>query len=499
MIVSRLAAWRSVAVLAIVCLLAAACTGGSPSKTTGGGSPVAAHPSPRPNIVFILTDDLSMNLLPYMPHVQALARTGVTFNNYFVVDSLCCPSRSAIFTGQYPHNNGVFRNTGADGGYHAYNRLGNEPKTFAIPIRTAGYRTGFMGKYLNGYAPTDRRAPGWSTWDGIGNGYPEYNYTINENGKQVRYGDSPKDYLNNVLGAKASQFIQNARNAGKPFALEVGTFTPHKPWIPAPHDVGTFPTLQVPRGPAFDRLPNNAPRWLRGFPPLSASDIRANDQVFRLRVEAVQSVDRMIGQLQQVLAKTQELRNTYFVFSSDNGFHIGEYRLMPGKTTAFDTDIKVPLIVAGPGIPAGQTVNSIATSIDLSSTFTQMVGTKPNDAVDGVSLLPLMRGAKAPANWQQAVLIEHHGPVLNEKDPDVQQSRAGNPPSYEAVRTATFLYVEYQTGDREYYDLVHDPNELNNLAGLLPALRQQQLHKLLAGLEACHGAPACQAAAASAG
>jgi N-acetylglucosamine-6-sulfatase len=500
MILSRLAAWRRVAILATLCLLAAACTGGqpfNPSNGQSGPTSTAAHPSPRPNVVFILTDDLSTNLLPYMPHVQALAQTGVAFNNYFVVDSLCCPSRTAIFTGQYPHNNGVFTNTGADGGYQAYNHFNNPPKSFAIAMHNSGYQTGFMGKYLNGYQPESKVPPGWDTWAAAGNGYPEYGYTLNDNGKLVHYGSAPRDYLNTVLTDKASQFITNARAAGKPFALEVATFTPHKPWVPAPHDRGTFPTLRAPQDPTFGQIPTHAPNWLSWLPQFSSSDIQSLDLAFRLRVEAVQSVDRMIGQLEQVLARTQELRNTYFVFSSDNGFHIGEHRLMPGKTTAFDNDIKVPLIVAGPGVPAGQTVSALASSIDLAPTFIQIAGGKPTDTPDGVSLLPLMHGASPPASWQGAVLIEHHGPVLNKLDPDLQGSRSGNPPSYEAMRTADYLYVEYVDGEREYYDLRTDPNEMHNVAYQLSAARVQSLHRTLTALEKCRGATACQSAAAA--
>jgi N-acetylglucosamine-6-sulfatase len=500
MFLPRVAAWRWVATLATVCLLAAACAGGqpfNPSNGQSGPTSTAAHPSPRPNVVFILTDDLSMNLLPYMPHVQALAQSGVAFNNYFVVDSLCCPSRTAIFTGQYPHNNGVFTNTGADGGYQAFNHFNNPPKSFAVAMHNAGYQTGFMGKYLNGYESAAKVPPGWDTWFGVGNGYPGFNYKANENGTVHSYGHLPRDFMNTVLTGKASQFIRNARAVGKPFALEVATFSPHKPYAPAPEDVGTFPTVRAPHGPTFGHPPTDAPKWLSWMPKLSVSDVQELNRVFRLRVEAVQSVDRMIGHLEQVLAQTQELRNTYFVFSSDNGFHLGEYRMRAGKTTAFDTDIKVPLVIAGPGIPAGRTVTALASSIDLAPTFIQIAGGKPTDTPDGVSLLPLMHGASPPPTWQHAVLIEHHGPPLNSADPDKQGSLSGNPPSYEAIRADDYLYVEYVDGEREYYDLRTDPLETHNLANQLSATRLQSLHRALTALESCHGAPACQSAAGS--
>ncbi|HVY54833.1 MAG TPA: sulfatase-like hydrolase/transferase, partial [Thermodesulfobacteriota bacterium] len=119
----------------------------------------------HPNIVFILTDDLSLDLLQYMPHVLEMQKEGATFNNYFVTDSLCCPSRSSIFTGRFPHDTGVFRNTGSDGGYRVFRDRGNERVTFAVSLSEAGYRTAMLGKYLNGYIPAiDPVSPGWSHW-----------------------------------------------------------------------------------------------------------------------------------------------------------------------------------------------------------------------------------------------------------------------------------------------------------------------------------------------
>jgi N-acetylglucosamine-6-sulfatase len=449
----------------------------------------------RPNIVFVLTDDLSMNLVPFMPHIQALMHEGMTFRNYFVVDSLCCPSRSAIFTGQYPHNNGVFTNHGPQGGYHAYNRFGNPPKSFAVALQKSGYYTGFMGKYLNEYQPSDPAAPGWDEWDVAGNAYGEFNYGLNENGDLHNYGHDPEDYLTDVLSDKASDFIAASRYTGKPFALEIATFAPHGPYVPAPQDVNTYPNLTAPRGPAFDRHPSGAPPWLADVPPLSADDLDKIDTAFRLRVEAVQSVDRMIGRLERKLAREHRLDNTYFVFSSDNGYHMGEYGLQPGKQTAFDTDIRVPLVITGPGVPAGRETSAITSSIDLAPTFLAIAGTQPTDKPDGVSLLPLLRGKSPPADWQRAALVEHRARSVQSQGPDKQPVQAGRPPSYEAMRTDRWLYVEYVTGEREYYDLTSDPFEMHNIAGRLGTERLALLHRMLGELERCKGASECQQAA----
>ena len=468
----------------------------------GKAAPPTPQPVPtdgRPNIVFVLTDDLSMNLLPYMPHVQALEQQGTTFNNYYVVDSLCCPSRAAIFTGLYPHNDGVFSNHGPDGGYAAYNLNHTPEKSFGVALKNAGYYTGFMGKYLNEYQPTDPPAQGWDEWDVAGNGYNEYNYQLNENGDIQTYGHSPSDYLTGVLAGKAVNFVRRAQYTGKPFALEVATFAPHKPATPAPVDAQSFPDLVAPEPPSFGIKPTGAPAWIANVPSLDPTDIANINADYQLRVESVLAVDRMIGQLERALAATNQLSNTYIVFSSDNGFHMGEHDLLPGKQTAFTTDIKVPLVVAGPGVPAGHTVEAMTSSIDLAPTFLAVAHAEPTDEQDGVSLLGLWHGARAPSDWQRAVLIEHHGPVDGSVDPDVQPFRSGNPPSYEAMRTDQELYVEYDTGEREYYDLKTDPYELHNIYNSLPVRQQIALHQNLGSLSTCRGATECQQASVPAG
>ncbi|MDP9219973.1 MAG: sulfatase, partial [Actinomycetota bacterium] len=402
--------WHSATAGAVAAVLLAGCTWGGSSR----------KPSPRaakPNIVFVLTDDLAMNLLQYMPHVQAMQLAGSTFLHYYVVDSLCCPSRSAIFTGEYPHDDGVFTNTGEDGGYGAFNKYGNRPRTFAVALKKAGYRTGLMGKYLNGYNPSDPVPPGWDRWDVAGDGYKEFNYALNENGKVRKYGKAPQDYLTDVLSRKAVSFIDSSADVGKPFMLEVSTFTPHRPNVAAPRDLHRFPGLKAPRTPAYDALPANAPAWLQRIPPLTAHDRDDMDREYRRRAQSVLAIDEMIGRIQQELSAKGLAKNTYLVFSSDNGFHMGDHRLRAGKQTAFDTDIRVPLIVTGPGVAAGRAIGQMTSSVDLAPTFEAIAGAPIATRVDGVDLQPLWHGYP-PVDWREAVLVEHHGPDMANSDPD---------------------------------------------------------------------------------
>jgi arylsulfatase A-like enzyme len=294
-----------------------------------------------------------------------------------------------------------------------------------------------------------------------------------------------------VLADKATSFINSSASEGTPFFLETATFAPHFPYRPAPQDVGRVADLRAPQPPNFNRLPANPPRWLAGHGPLNGAQIREINRVFRRRAESVQAVDRLIGQIEATLSADGVADNTYLVFSSDNGLHDGEYRLMPGKLTAYDTDIHVPLVVVGPGVPAGATTPAIAENIDLADTFAQIAGTDlPGD---GHSLLSLFSGV-TPTDWRTAALIEHHGPDLRGSDPDFQQPASGNPRTYEAMRTGQFLYVEYADGEREFYDLQTDPFELDNLAGRLDAVTLAQLHLALGAIENCHDGASCWAA-----
>jgi arylsulfatase A-like enzyme len=462
--------------------------------------PVVGGVAPtRPNIVFVLTDDLSMNLLRFMPHVQAMQQDGLSFKNYFVSDSLCCPSRSSIFTGDFPHTTGVFNNVGPHGGFGAFYANGEQKHTFATALQRAGYQTALMGKYLNGYlqdrggAPVSDNyvPPGWNEWDVAGWGYPEFNYTLNQDGTLRSYGHSPADYLTDVMANQGVGFIDNSVAAHRPFFLELSTFSPHSPYQPAPRDAANFPNLTVPQPPNFNVLPTHAPRWLADHPPLTGIQLDKINEAFRLRAQSVQSVDDMIGSVEQELIADGVANNTYIVFSSDNGLHTGEYRLMPGKMTAFDTDIHVPLVVVGPGVAAGASTDAMTENVDLAKTFAAIGGVDVPS--DGHSLVPLFDGAQ-PQDWRSAILVEHRGPDLRGVDPDFQQPASGSPRTYTAMRTKRFLYVEYDDGEREFYDLQNDPFELHNIADTLTPFDRALLHIELANLKRCHGGPACWSA-----
>ena len=481
-------------VLSLVLAAAAALGGLAATGTFSGGRAAAATATAaRPDIVFVLTDDLSWNLVNarIAPHVMQLERRGVTFDHYFVADSLCCPSRATIFTGLFPHDSGVVTNFPPFGGFEKFQQGRLARRTFAVAAHRRGYRTSLLGKYLNGYGDRDMAAgrapipPGWTDWHVSNNtGYREFDYLLDENGRVNFYGGltgacgvtgTPDNYGVDVLNARARAFIR--RSGRRPFLLEVATFAPHKPSTPAPRNGCDFPGLRQPRDPSFDASNTDAPGWLGHRRPLTRGQIRTLDK-------------------------------TYIVFSSDNGYHMGQHRLMRGKQTAFETDIRVPLIVAGPGVPQGRRVAQVVQNVDLAPTFEQIAGVRPARSIDGHSLLPLLHPARGPVRWRTVALVEHHGPDLNRADPDFETGRrGGNPTTYQAIRISArrlpafrgpveALYVEYRDGahEKEYYDLRRDPFERHNVFHRLTHAQRRELHRVLGRLRRCHGARACWAA-----
>jgi N-acetylglucosamine-6-sulfatase len=416
---------------------------------------------PRPNIVFILSDDEDLRSHAFMPKTKALLdEHGSVFENYFVTASLCCPSRTSILRGQYPHNTKVQGNAPPDGGFAKFRAMGHERSNIATWLQSAGYRTAFFGKFMNGYrADEDGVLPGWDEWYGCGNGFPNYNYSLNENGKMVPYGDHPKDYLTDVLARKAVGVIKRAIEAGQPFLLYIAPFTPHTPATSAVRHNDLFADMRLPRSPSFNEIDvSDKPTYVQKRLLFSPSQIENIENLYRKRLRSLQATDDMVGRLVEILRETGQLKNTFIVYTSDNGFRMGEHRLRPGKDTAYEEDIRVPLIVRGPGVPAGERLEPMVLNIDLAPTFAEIAGVKPPDFVDGRSFLPLFKDPKRP--WRRTFMVGRHQSHGLE-----QEERAGRI-QFKAIRTARWTYyLEYAGGGgHELYDLKKDSYQLENLA-----------------------------------
>ena len=446
----------------------------------------------KPNIIFILTDDYASNLVDFMPNLKAMQQEGVTFSHYYVSNSLCCPSRSSIFTGKLPHNNGVQTNTLPNGGYDRFIEKGNATESFCTTLQDNGYKTAMMGKLLNGYLPNKHPPlPGWSDWFVAGNGYRNFDYDINSNGNLLHFGNAPEDYLTDVLSGHTDSLIRAWKR--QPFFIEIATFTPHGPFIPAPRHEKLFAAEKAPRTPAFNKQADStAPGWLRQLKPLGKMKIDRIDNIFRNRLRCIMSIDEMLGNIRKVLKETGVSNQTYIFFSSDNGYHLGDYSMLQGKQTPFDIDIRVPLIAIGPKVAQGSLQEAIVSNIDLAPTFAAMAGTKLKDNPDGRDIQALLlEQTTKKINWRNFAIIEHRRVDYDINDPDRQEAEDGRLPSYTALRFRNRLYVEYETGEISYYDVSKDPYELKNTVAALPADLKKKLHTILLAAKNCGEESGC--------
>jgi arylsulfatase A-like enzyme len=459
--------------LVAVAVFAVGC---SPSRAPAAGGPssgaAAASGGDRPlNIVLIVTDDQRADTLQFMPNVERLlAGHGVTFRNFFVTTPLCCPSRASILTGQYSRHTGVLDNFGPHGGALSF----DDHSTVATWLSDAGYTNGLVGKYLNQYSALGRCyfPPGWDEWDArISEPQSHYfDYTLDENGRLVNYGRSPSDYSTTVITRKAKRFLDSTP---EPFFLYLATTTPHVPARTLPRDRGRFRGLAPSRPPSFDEADAEDKPWSGLVQPLTTERIASTDRTREHMVESLQALDRSVATLVRELRAQGRLGRTVILFTSDNGFLLGEHRLV-SKIWPYEESLRVPLVIRVPWLATPRTDSNLALNIDLAPTIAELAGVRPSIAQDGRSLVPLMRGL-GESRSRKAFVVEWLGD--HGEDPEA-------PPPYEGIRTSRYVYVEYRNGWRELYDLARDPYELENLADDLgrTALRTTlatELHRLL--------------------
>lgn len=493
--------------LGVVLAAVAACGGGSGPTTP---PPTMATPTPPPpNIIVIQTDDLEAHGIERMTKLDSLiTRQGIRFANAFVTTPLCGPSRASLFSGAYAHTHGMVSNGPPFGGFETWFRLGRDSSTLAVWLKAAGYRTSLVGKYLNNYpatAPSQTYIPpGWDEWIGLMlDRRAELElYTLNENGTLHEYrGNQPDGYQTDVLATRATDFIRRAEsNDAQPFFLYVGVSAPHVPARPAARHDGVLGRLQLPKGASFNEDDvSDKPGYVQRTRQFTTEQIEQMDEDYTDRQLTLLAVDDLVENIVRTLDQAGELANTFIVFTSDNGIFQGEHR-QTGKSAAYDEAIRVTMIVRGPGVPAGRTMDHLVANIDLAPTFLALARAPEQAGVEGRSLLPLF-SASPPASsaWRRELVIEYLGGSGGaESEEGVVRAQGSQAqlvrglPDYSALRTETQTYVEYVNDEKEFYDLVRDGQQLDNLMQLGgdPAL-VAQLHARLATLRNCHGA-ACR-------
>ncbi len=497
----------------------------APSGVPGAASAIATATAERvvrkPNIVFFLADDLMSSHLRHMPATRRLVfGRGARFTDYYTNISLCCPARASLLTGKYAHNTGIVGNEYPDG-FHGFHTGDEKRRTFALALRRrAGYRTSLLGKYFNEYPFVDSRRrfgvrptfvpPGWSDWAvPIRGQYAGVDYDINLDGR-IRHHEAPRDYLGDFLMRRAVREIEANRD-DRGLAMVFSFYSPHIPEPASPIEKRNqrlrhrIAGERYPRTPDFnERNVRDKPRFVRDERRLGPRARRAIDRTYRRQLLSVASIDREVRVVLGALRRTGQLDDTYVVFTSDHGVHLGNHRLGEGKNSAYVTDSNVPFAIRGPGIEPGTVVRRPVGPMDVAPTFADMAGISLPWRHDGESVLPLARG-RTPEAWRSWVLVRHGLPFggtprgVHAEPLYRGEARGVAQPPYRGVLGGRWRYVHYGTDEEELYDDRTDPHQLRNIMARPPEERTDEqrdaLHearRATRALMACSGVVDCR-------
>ena len=454
--------------------------------------------------VYITLSPDGMTPMTKTKHV--LGDHGMTFNNMFVTTPLCCPSRSSLLTGRYAHNTDVVNNSIAGGCSGPSWQKGLEAKSsLSVLLKKLNYTTFYAGKYLNQYGKGDAGGvehvpPGWDWWNGLVGNSKYYNYSLSVNGTLEKHGDKYEDdYLTDVIGKKADKFLSSWFRSTKapgpskeaPFFMMLSVPAPHAPFLPAPQYRDSFANVSAQRLPSFGFYGKDK-HWLlkQARSPLSNESLSYINGTFRRRWETLRSVDDLVRNVAVKLSLYGVMGDTYVLFTSDNGYHLGQFSLPNDKRQLYEFDVRVPLIVRGPGVKEKARSDDLVMNIDIAPTIIDLAGGEIPKDMDGISVKKSLLGSK-PGSGDEAVrdsfTIEHNGET-NIGIPDhcpqkklggvgeckidcVCEDAANN--TYVCIRTLNDqkndVYCKFLDTDsfEEQYNLKDDPYQLKNIAPLL--------------------------------
>ena len=443
-------------------------TGLFPALLAAGLAAPGALAAPKPpNVLLVVVDDLRFDDLgatghPFArtPHIDRLAREGARFLNAFAVTPLCSPSRASILTGMYTHHHGILDNTDRSARSHAL-------PTFARQLQAKGYETGFIGKWHMGNDPT--RRPGFDYWVSLKGQGEALDPELHEDGRTTRV----PGYVTDILTERALDFVGRRRE--RPFFLMLSHKALHPNivqrddgstsnigeggFVPAERHRALYADALIPRRPNYGMAPLGKPaleRRIAGLPPLGPATV-TDDGTIRDRLRMLAAVDEGLGRLLGVLEAQQTLDDTMIVLIGDNGYFYGEHGLSDERRLAYEESIRLPLLVRYPLVArAGSTPKAMALTIDLAPTFLELAGLAPGPAIDGRSLVSVLKGSVT--DWRRSFLIEYTSDTVF---PRIERM------GYDAVRTERHKYVRFRelVGMDELYDLEADPYELQNLMG----------------------------------
>jgi N-acetylglucosamine-6-sulfatase len=418
---------------------------------------------PRPNVVVIVTDDQRFDTLdathspdnaPVMPAVMSrLADEGVTFTRAYVPTSVCSPSRASILSGWYARNHFQRHNGGGHGPV-----LFRDESTLATWLRDAGYRTAFVGKYMNHYGRLWEHGveapyipPGWDEWYAFADvyGIAHYGFNLVENGEIVSYPEDSQLYSTDVLAGHAQAFVETAAQAEEPFLLVVKTAVPHYPWTAPPRHEGAFSALPIWIPPSyFEEDISDKPAWVSLLRPLDYPYHLGLQYRRRTELEMLLSVDEFVESLMDQLEALEIADDTMVIYTSDNGMGWGEHRYTV-KGCPYEECVRVPMIVRYPRLaPLPRVEDRIVANIDIAPTLVDLAGAPMPPRRDGQSMARVIDATTT--EWRRGVMLEYFNFFGSD---------------YTGVVTDDWKYVHYTSGERELYDRVNDPYELENRAG----------------------------------
>lgn len=531
----------------------------------------------KPNFVVIQTDDEVLEELYdgvknaegveefAMPNtLQLLGEKGMTFTRYYTPYSLCAPSRVSLLTGRYAHNNHVQGNVPPNGGWTGFQSRLAYTHNLATWLQGAGYKTVHIGKILNGYgdppySPGTEVPPGWTSWHSVLNSDSDhyfYGYLMNNNGVvEGPYGNSgswetreygeidepscptlpadgkPCNYETDKFNQLAVEELA-ATTEEQPFYMQIDYTAPHGDFRrpagpqPATRDLGRFANAPLPdnRAEGFNEgNVNDKPRFIREAPYLTAQEIHTYRVYYDNCLASLISVDEGVKQIVDELGALHKLRNTYILFTSDNGFFYGQHRLVGGKFLAYEPSTHLPLIIRGPGIKPDSSTGQMVNTVDIAPTILELAGVTPDKSIDGVSMVPYMKDpslrSRRPLLFESFVQtndVEQDGsgeeptatertdagkatgklglkglsarPATASKNPAATASEVAPPKNYYGIRLGPYKYIEWPDGEKELYDINKDPYELNNIVrdpNYFPI--RAFLHEELERLETCSG------------
>lgn len=436
----------------------AACTPARDDNATPEPTPAPE----RPNVLVVVTDDMRPDGLDAMPFtVRWLIEGGRTYMNAYATTPLCCPSRASIFTGQYAHNHGVFKN-------HDSHDLDTETTIQAYLQKQTDYRTALVGKYLNSWK-VDEDPPHFDEWASYSGRY--YGKPFNVNGKAVPTNDYSTYHM-----AKRSVHILKGfeRDDDKPWYLYVATVAPHSPFTIAPQYKGAdVPIL----GRRSGLPPSLHETDLSDKPDLPARpfELERTRELRKKQWRLLLSVDDLMRKLRATLERLDEEKDTLVIFTSDQGILQGEHGLF-AKRLPYTESIQMPLLMRWPGKIEQGADERLVANVDIAPTIMELAGITPDEPVDGVSLLS--------DEARSELFIEQ-----------LENWRVGLA-DWRSIRTREAQYIEYygrggRLIDREYYDLIADPYQLRNLLGDADPSNDPDVAELSAQiehLESCEGA-----------